>query len=531
MNIQQLNIITPFYKINKTAETHSTPMLNTLKNDTVSFTGSKPYDYKTTFAYMASEVLREKQKNNINTQPKDIASAVENIVGQNGAPNEDYYQYSHATKENNKFPACYDESLKDNIIESINYTRDNVFKQWENVLIGNDFAATKHPVSKKLEDPITRFVIWEGINFGITDSDRHLPPPLDLDVLDKTIDYFQNKIEPKERGLKASSPKFFSKIYNSMIIDNLLNQIITDPIYFNYKLYDSEAEEIDKSEIKSAEDLDNVWVKIPPLKRSKADENTAIKTVEVLSHENWCTRSRENKAKAALESGNFYIYLQKEPFGADYQIKTPAIAMTSSHGKIERIQGQLNNGQIPEKHYDTILKFLTKHNYLQIEDDGSFKNITMEANSNDEGPQAYWQLLIAKGKQDIEPILKSNNAERTFRSLFGDKIIDENENGFILKSYNSKYHVSKDVAVPVSMSGFDEDMLLAMVQEVTGVLDLTNAGIEEFPKNLKTVGKKIICTKDQYELFKDDIIKATTGELPPSVIEKKDTVYIYRNKR
>ena len=155
----------------------------------------------------------------------------------------------------------------------------------------------------------------------------------------------------------------------------------------------------------------------------------------------------------------------------------------------------------------------------------------MEANSNDEGPQAYWQLLIAKGKQDIEPILKSNNTERTFRSLFGDKIIDENENGFILKSYNSKYHVSKDVAVPVSMSGFDEDMLLAMVQEVTGVLDLTNAGIEEFPKNLKTVGKKIICTKDQYELFKDDIIKATTGELPPSVIEKKDTVYIYRNKR
>ena len=512
MNIQPLKLISPFNSIKSYPAARQNVVFNSQQYDTISFKGSKPYDYKTTFSYMASEILKEKQKSNTNTQPKNIDNAVKSIVGEYKAPNENYYKYSKSFIDKNTFPSFYNESLKENITESINESRDMVFSQWRDTLTGKNPDTIAHPIEKKLEDPVTRFIIWEGINYGVTEENRHIPSPLNLDVLDRTIDYFQNNITPKERGLKAQSIKYFSKVYNSMLIDDILTKIIKHPAYSNYNIYNAEAKE-----------MDDIWIKLPPLKRAKTSECESIYALEVLSHENWCTKTRENKARAALESGNFYIYLSKNPFNSEYDIRTPEIAMTCSNGKIERIQGQLNNGVIPDDKFDLVLKFLLEHNYIQYGNNGNLKNIQLIADYNAEGPQSYLQVLIANSKQNFNPNFTSDDTEAVFKKLFSNKVAGNDENGLILKSYDSKAHISKDVSIPVSMLGFDEDALLSVVSVIQKNFDMRNMAVKSFPKNLKSVGGKIICTKEQYEKYKDDIIRITdTTYANRIIIREKD---------
>ncbi len=531
MNIQQLNIISTFKNINPVPKKSQGIFLNSLKSDAVSFTGSKPYDYKTTFSYMASEILKEKQKNNINTRPKNIDKAVGEIAGEYKSPNQNYYKYSESVIEKNTFPVFYNESLKENITDSINESREAVFTEWKNALTGKNPGVLNHSVSKKLEDPVARFVIWEGINYGIRENNRHIPPPFNADVLDRTIDYFQNDIKPEERGLKAQSIKYFSKVYNSMLIDSLLTDIIKNPKYSNYKIYDSDGKEIDKSKLNSVNELGGIWIKIPSLKRAKTYDKQSINALEVLSHENWCTRTRENKAKTALEAGSFYIYLKKEPFNSGYDIRTPEIAITSSNGKIERIQGQLNNNDIPQDKIDLILKFLSERNCIHYDKNGSLKNHTLTADYKQEGPQSYYQVLIACLKKDFNSDSDLDDTQSVFTRLFPNKISGFNEDGLILKSYDSKTHIHKDISIPVSMAGFDEDVLLSSVSEIQTVFDMRNSALKSFPKNLKSVGKKVICTKEQFEKYGPDImrvLKNQDSEINPVICEKNNTIYIYK---
>ena len=61
--------------------------------------------------------------------------------------------------------------------------------------------------------------------------------------------------------------------------------------------------------------------------------------------------------------------------------------------------------------------------------------------------------------------------------------------------------------------GIDEDKLLNNVEEISGDLilynknPLFNSYITKFPEKLKSVSGKIICSKEQYSMFKDDILR------------------------
>ncbi|MBQ9246531.1 hypothetical protein IJ182_09720 [bacterium] len=529
MNINKLSYTFP---LKNNSNCNYSNRLQQMKSDVVSFSGASPKQYPSTLAYMASEILKTNQKSNINTKPSEILASIFNITGKYGIKNEQFYTHQQAKKEKNTFPSFYNDNLKNDIINTTNEARNEVFNQWESVINGLKSKKSSHLVVEKFQDPIVRYVVWNAINFDVSENNRHIPPPLNLDVLDKTITYFQNNVKPSERGEKAQSVKYFIKTYNSMLIDNLLDDIIHKPEYSNYKLYDKNGNTIDCKQIDSADKLNEVWVRIPSLKRAAQKSENTIKSVEILSHENWCTRTRANKAKSALEDGNLYIFLDRNNNSDGYKLRTPQLAMTSYAGSIDRIQGALNNGVVPEEYYKTLVDFLEARNFIRKTDSGELKNRLLVSAYDDEGPKAFPQLLIVEYKKALESYIKAKDSEQIFLNLFSDKDIRSDKDGLIMKSYDSMVTVAKNCFVPVTMMGFDEDALLSNLSVVEDTLDLRNATISKFPTSLKSVNKMIVCSKNQFEKFKDDIIKVTTNEkgIEPRVCFDKDEVYIHKVK-
>ena len=81
------------------------------------------------------------------------------------------------------------------------------------------------------------------------------------------------------------------------------------------------------------------------------------------------------------------------------------------------------------------------------------------------------------------------------------------------KKYKPQFLLSRDqgIVVPYSFMGINEDIILEKVEKINKDFILYNKNnlfsskLTKFPPNLKEVGGRIICTKEQYEQFKEDI--------------------------
>ena len=335
-------------------------------------------------------------------------------------------------------------------------------------------------LAKKINDnPSLRFIIWHSVSSELKINNRHIPVPFNDRALLETITGFV-KITPKDRKVRCSSPSFL-EIYTHRLRDNLLM-------------------EMGKSGDKP------VWIRIPSIAHDKMNKEQNIAALEILSSKNWCTRSSVDKAEAALQDGDFYIYLKR----GKSELWEPLIGMTSAKGKIDQIQGVENNNIITLSLVDEVKNFI-KSNNLQC-----------HSGIIDEGPKARQAILISEKLNetlpDVKPsysfarAIKDNDAVSIFK-FFNVPVKELDDGKLVIGTYKPSHNldIKSGISVPYSMFGLDEDLLLRNVKVINGnlildaKLNVFGSRITKFPPNLEEVTGRISCTKKQYEKFKPEI--------------------------
>ena len=428
----------------------------------VSFTGmSQGSEYKTSFDFIAAKMLHNNSKkwqiDGSLLSASNISKAMEKLFKLNKV----FGPYNESNPAKISWKNYIPQDVREYCANKVNEARAARLREWQNFLENPEQIENIHGykalVDEIRSDEALKFVIWNAVNSELSSKNRHIPVPLDLKALDETIRYFKN-IELMEKGLS---------------------------------------------------DNEEIWVKIPSIKKDPKHRAENIATLETLSYKNWCTRSSLDKAEAALEDGDFYVYLKR-----DKEIWKPLIGMASASGKIDQIQGTENNNFIPSNEIENIKKFIKE------------KGLKCQSGLTSEGPKALQQIMIADKLLEVDNIsgktfqkaIKDNDNEVIFRML-GKDIETDKAGNRIIETYKPQFLLNKKsgISVPYSFLGIDENSLLKDVEIIHGDLILTNKNhvfdstITQFPPNLKMVTGRIDCSKAQYEKYKDDMLRVAKG--------------------
>ena len=448
----------------------------------VSFAGMSPASqYKTSFDFIAAKTLNNNKKWQIDgslLSASNISKAMEKLFKLNKV----FGPYNESNPAKISWKNYIPQEVREFCTNKVNEARAARLREWQNFL-ENPAKVENAQYYKTLVDEIQsdeslKFVIWNTINSELRSNNRHIPAPLDLKALDETVRYFKN-IDPMGRAVTCDHIKFI-EMYTHRLRDNLLME-------------------------KGLSDNEEIWVKIPSIKKDPKHKAENIAALETLSYKNWCTRSSLDKAEAALEDGDFYVYLKR-----DKEIWKPLIGMASASGKIDQIQGTENNNFIPSNEIENIKKFIKD------------KRLKCQSGLTAEGPKALQQIMIADKLLEVDNMsgktfqkaVKDNDNEVIFRML-GKDIMSDSDGKLTIDTYKPQFLLNKKsgISVPYSFLGIDEDSLLKDVAIIHGDLILTNKNhvffflITQFPPNLKMVTGRIDCSKAQYEKYKDDMLR------------------------
>lgn len=356
-----------------------------ISQDVVKFGGlSRKEDYSSPLVYKAALILEQKfakitgNKNPLLTDAPVSKSKLyskgdlSKTNFKDGNLNVDWKQFFNAftcaadAKKINWKINYYDDETKKDTVKLVNDARISVLTKWRDLLlvpeeiISQDASENLQALKEELQSNFAlKIIIWDGVNNLLANNNRHIPEPLDLEVLAKTV-----------KEYKQEDGSFIS-VYSNNLRNDVVNKMLTNP-------------NLQKNVFKTEKGL---WVKIPSKKHDRENFNYNVFNIEVLSHRGWCTKSSIDKAKAALEDGNFYMYLEKDI----NNVWQPCIAMTSSEGKIAQIQGRENNNVIPEQYIEIVEKF--------IED----RDLDTLSGYSSEGPNARLQILISKKLKEKNP--------------------------------------------------------------------------------------------------------------------------------
>jgi hypothetical protein len=262
-----------------------------------------------------------------------------------------------------------------------------------------------------------------------------------------------------------------------------------------------------------------VWVKIPSIKHDPKHKEKNISNLETLSCKNWCTRSSVDKAEAALQDGDFFLYLKR----GKSNLWEPLIGMASARGKIDQIQGVDNDNIVPINLVDEIKSYISDN------------NISCHYMMLDEGPKAGVAIKVSEKLSEtnsetnktLYKAIKEKDNFSIFKSLGIDVQYLANGN-LVINSYHPSYLLDahKGITIPYSAFGINEDSLLKNVEIIDGNLVLCNkrsfynSGITKFPPNLEVVSGKVICNEKQFEKFKDDIARVLNGNMKRCIIRE-----------
>ncbi len=465
------------------------PNLTPLKQDTICFRGmSQASEYKTVFQYLAADVLSKQKKYGVDgsmLSANNISKGIDGLFKNNGV----YTSYTLSNVNKIKWKSYVPQDIREFSINKINEARQSRLDSWKKFLENpeKDESAKEFPklvsnISKR--NPL-KFVIWHAVTSELKDNNRHIPVPFNAKALAQTVEDFE-AIPPITRKVRCASPSFL-EMYTHRLRDNLLIE-------------------------KGVSNNDAVWVKIPSIKHDPKNKERNISELETLSCRNWCTRSSVDKAEAALEDGNFYIYLERDKKNNLWQ---PLIGMASHQNKIDQIQGVENNNVIPMNQLENVKEFLKK------------EGLKCKSDIVDEGPKAYQQILIGEKMSEHRPELgksfekavKEDDTYTLFKYL--DKKVKQTEDGkLIIDTYKPSYlaNAQSGITIPYSMMGINEDTLLHDVKEINGDLilynkkHLYNSSIREFPQNLEKVSGKIVCSQAQFEKFRDEMKRVVKAD-------------------
>lgn len=468
---------------------------NQYYGDTVNFTGkSAPSMYNSVFEYLAAELIGGNKKFQVDgsmLSASKIKDAIDNLYEQGKA----FIPFKKTLVEKIKWKSYIPQDIRTFSVDKINMAREVRMQHWKDFLQNpQKLSESGNPYNPELvekikDDNSLKFVIWNAITGEIKENNRHIPVPFDEKALLETIRGFE-KIEPKDRAVRCAAPSFL-EIYTHRLRDNLLMEM-------------------------NLSDSDSVWVKIPSLKHEPANREKNIEKLEILSCKNWCTRSSVDKAKDALDDGDFYIYLERGKFN----LWEPLVGMTTSKGKIDQIQGVENNNIVPLTLVDNIEDFIKK------------SGLHCQSGIIDEGPKASQAILISKKLNESIPELKKSFAkaikEKDDFDMFkylGVSVEQLPDESLKISTYKPSYNMNLNsgISIPYSMFGLDEDDLLKNVKIIDGnlILDsknkLFNSRITKFPPKLEKVTGRVSCSAEQFGKFADEIMNVVDNN-PSRVI-------------
>lgn len=472
-------------KISNKQNNSQVKFATSLNTDTVCFTGkSAPSMYKSVFEYLAAEIIGGNKKFQVDGSMLS-ASKIKDAVDDLAAKNKLFHPFKDTVPEKIKWKSYIPQDVRVFSVDKINQARAVRMEQWKEFLqnpekvspLGQHYDSEL--VSKIKDDNPLKFVIWNAVSGEIKSNNRHIPVPFNEKALLETIRGFET-IEPKDRAVRCAAPSFL-EIYTHRLRDNLLMDM-------------------------NLSDRDSVWVKIPSLKHDSANQDKNIQKLEILSCRNWCTRSSVDKAKDALDDGDFYIYLERGKFN----LWEPLVGMTTTRGKIDQIQGVENNNIVPLNLVDEIKNFIKKN------------NIQCYSGIVDEGPKARQAILISEKLNETMPELKKSFAKAikekddvSMLKYLGVNVNTLPDNTLEISGYKPSYNIKSDsgISIPYSMFGLNEDDLLQNVKTIHGnlILDnknpLFNSRITQFPPKLENVTGRVSCTAEQFAKYKDDIMR------------------------
>lgn len=314
-----------------------------------------------------------------------------------------------------------DNDTKKSIVDAVNNSRAEILKKWHSFLLNPESFASELPkdefeeLSGKIKNNLAlNIIIWDAINNNLDVDNRHIPEPLNLFALNKTV---------REYPKQTSS---FAALYSHNLKDEVINKLKQLPTHKD-KIFESE---------------NGIWVKIPSYKQDKIHFNENVSDLEVLSYKKWCTKSSFDKAKAALLDGEFYIYLEKDLNG----FWQPKIGISSYKGKIAQIQGRDNNNIIPIEYLDEVTTFIEN------------RGLQCLSGVSEEGPKAYQQILISQKLKEfnseigktLAQAISDNDTVSIFRYL--QPMLKEKKNGAL----EVNLVPNKGIVVPLSNFGINE---------------------------------------------------------------------------
>ena len=464
--------------------------------DTVCFTGkSSPSAYKTVFQYFASEIIGGNKAYKIDSSmlsSKKISQAIQQLVDEDRI----FLPYKFTNHEKIKWKSYIPEDIRVFSVNKINEARVARMNQWLEYLrdlkpMAPDGSSRDPQLIAKLQkNPSLKLVIWNAVRSELKDSNRHIPVPFNEKALLETIQGFE-KIGPKDRAVRCTSPTFL-EMYTHRLRDNLLTEL-------------------------GVSTKSNFWVKIPSIKHDPANRAKNIEKLEILSCRNWCTRSSVDKAEAALQDGDFYIYLQRNK----QNLWEPLVGMTTARGKIDQIQGIENNNIVPLNLLYEIKSYI------------SANNIRCHSAIVDEGPKASQAIMISEKLGEVDELrrtfakaIKDNDDILMFQFLgVKTRVV---EGALEIGTYRPAYSLNpkSGISVPYSMFGLNEDDLLAHVRIINGDLILNHKNkifesrITQFPPELEIVTGKIHCSVEQYQKFAKDIDRIIGDDKSKLVIHR-----------
>lgn len=304
--------------------------------------------------------------------------------------------------------------------EETKIQRKAMLKEWYKYVTEENNAYT----------PAIALLIMRGITAGLKPDEDTIPPVLNKGVLADTIDTLSKE-------LKADGKKQF----------NFLKQYKTklQAHYF---------------EDSSTGITTTGWMVIPG--KIKAPENFEdnVEKLKTFSHKNWCTKSF--KAEPYLSEGDFHIYLENGK---------PKLGVRFVGDGIEEIQGENNDGKIPQKYFDEMKEHIKSENLALNE------NAEKEIENAEEVNKQIEKLKSKLG----EDAIKNVDAEKIL-PYFGIETQKDDDGLLIISEYKqpSEEYTFEDF-------GIDENKLVRNVKVIEGDANFYKTQVQDL-HNLHSVG-------------------------------------------
>ena len=395
------------------------PNLAPLKKDTVSFKGTvlKKSDFKG-----SDLAVIERYKPNIQQfkSKEDLQAFAERKI-------KELFINPEKIKDITTLQQVQSDDLKDfggRQVET-RVQRKAMLKEWFDYVIKENDAYSN----------TQRLIILSAITKDLKSNNDNIPDVLNKGVLAQTVTDLEErlKVNPKDNF-------DFHKMYKN----NLRVSIMEDS---------------------STGETMTGWVVIPSKTNDPENFEKNVEKLKTLSHNSWCTKSFN--AEPYLSEGDFHVYLENGQ---------PKLGVRFVGDKVQEIQGEKNDGKIPQKYLDT---FKLHQDNLQIDMTENAKNQVCRADEMRE--------QISQAKKDLGSAIELKNIHdvKKVLNLFNIKAEINENNLLVLDRYKQK-----NTEMCFDDLDIDENKMFKFIEEIKGNAYFTNSNVVNLGK-LKKIGTDV----------------------------------------